>query len=351
MGTIKNNLISVVMPVYNAEAFLKNSIESVINQTYKNIEMILINDGSSDGSGMICDNYSDQYSRIKVFHKANAGPAAARNFGIERASGELIFFLDADDYISLDALEILEDIYEKTSANNVIGNFEKIRSNYSEINYDNELKNNVILDRKAIANYVRVYLSKPNRYSLFTHCWGRIFEMEIITKNNIRFDEDLHTFEDVKFNFEYLCYVNNLFFLNKPIYHHLLHEDFTSSSLSMYKKPEKLFGYRKALKEADNFLESYYGKNNLRDELGHAYTVYTIIQLIRLCGQLTKYNYERIYSFIENFIDNSAVKTNLKFYQPAKGDSKIIPILIKLKLIKFLIYFCNYKATQRYNKK
>ena len=179
MGTIKNNLISVVMPVYNAEAFLKNSIESVINQTYKNIEMILINDGSSDGSGMICDNYSDQYSRIKVFHKANAGPAAARNFGIERASGELIFFLDADDYISLDALEILEDIYEKTSANNVIGNFEKIRSNYVEINYDNELRKNIILDRTDIVNYVNEYLNKPNKYSLFTHCWGRLFETEI----------------------------------------------------------------------------------------------------------------------------------------------------------------------------
>jgi len=106
------------------------------------------------------------------------------------------------------------------------------------------------------------------------------------------------------------------------------------------------------LEEAGNFLKSHYENNDdLKGKLRHAHTVYSIIQLIRLCGQLTKYNYERIYSFIENFIDNSAVKTNLKFYQPAKGDSKIIPILIKLKLIKFLIYFCNYKATQRYNKK
>ena len=91
-----NNLISVIIPVFNAEKFLQTSIESVINQTYRNIEIILINDGSSDESAKICDNYSDQDSRIKVFHKSNAGPAAARNLGIEIASGGLIFFIDAD---------------------------------------------------------------------------------------------------------------------------------------------------------------------------------------------------------------------------------------------------------------
>ena len=172
-----NNLISVIIPVFNAEKFLQTSIESVINQTYRNIEIILINDGSSDESAKICDNYSDQDSRIKVFHKSNAGPAAARNLGIEIASGGLIFFIDADDCITSDALEKLENIYEKNLANIVIGNFEKIRFNNSEINYDNELIKDVLLDKQAIINYVRSYLKKPNKHSwivTYLNKWKKI---------------------------------------------------------------------------------------------------------------------------------------------------------------------------------
>tara|TARA_B100000315_G_C14500717_1_gene552198 strand:- start:9 stop:1061 length:1053 start_codon:yes stop_codon:yes gene_type:complete len=348
MASELNHFISVIIPVFNAEKFLQTSVESVINQTYNNIEVILVNDGSSDDSGKICDNYSDQYSRIKVFHKENTGPAAARNLGIERASGELIFFLDADDYISLDALEMLEDIYRKTSANIVVGNFIKIRPNNSKTNFDPKLTDNVLLDKKGIVNYVRNYLKKPNKYSLFSHCWGRLFNTLNIRKNNIRFDENLYTFEDVKFNFEYLLYIDELFFLNKPIYHHVLLENFTSATFNMNENPEKLFGYQKALEKAGIFLGSHNLNDNLISELGHAYMVYTIIQLIRLCGQLTKNNYDAIYSFIDDFIRNPPTSTNIEFYKPSRGDSKIIPILIRFKLTKLLIQFCNNKAKQRY---
>ena len=176
-----------------------------------------------------------------------------------------------------------------------------------------------------------------------------LFEMKIIRKNNIRFDENLFTFEDVKFNFEYLHYVDNLFFLNEPIYQHFLHENFTSLTLSMYESPGNLFGYPKALEKVGNFLESCNYKDSLKNELGHAYAVYSIIQLIRLCGNLNKDNHDIIYSFIDDYIRDPIMKTNLSFYEPTKGDSRIIPILIRFKLTRLLIRFCNKKAMRRYN--
>ena len=285
-----------------------------------------------------------------IISKEKGGPAKARNIGIKNSTGKLIFFLDSDDFISDDCLNELYFFYKKYNANLIVGNFKKISTKHSGNNLDNKLTKSILLDRDEIGGYVRLYLSKPNRYALFTHCWGRLFELDIIKRNNIQFDENLHTFEDVKFNFEYLCHVNKLYFVNKPIYNHLIHDDYNSSSLNMWGNPAILFGYQQALKEANNYLKSFIDVDDLRCELGHAYTVYTIIQLIRLCGQLNVYNYKIIYGYIKIFIKNSEIKTSIKYYRPSKGDSRVIPKLIRLNLISLLICICNYKAKKRYRK-
>lgn len=97
-------LVSVIVPIYNVEKYLSKCIESIINQTLSNIEIILINDGSTDSSGVIADNYAKNDSRIKVIHKKNGGQGSARNIGIELASGEYIGFVDSDDWIDLDSM-------------------------------------------------------------------------------------------------------------------------------------------------------------------------------------------------------------------------------------------------------
>lgn len=100
-------LISVIVPVYNVEKYLKQCIDSIINQTYKNLEIILVNDGSKDNSGIICDEYSKKDSRIKVIHQENKGASVARNRGIKESKGEYISFIDSDDFITNDMLDIL----------------------------------------------------------------------------------------------------------------------------------------------------------------------------------------------------------------------------------------------------
>lgn len=100
-------LISVIVPVYNSEKYLKNCIDSVFSQTYQNWELVLVDDGSSDASGEICDYYSRSDKRVKVIHQNNAGVSAARNTGIETACGQYIMFIDSDDSITEDCIEIL----------------------------------------------------------------------------------------------------------------------------------------------------------------------------------------------------------------------------------------------------
>ena len=99
--------ISVIIPVYNVEQYLEKCLDSILNQTYKNIEIILVNDGSIDKSGLICDEYSRKYNNIKVFHKENGGVSSARNLGIDNATGQYLAFIDPDDYIDVNMYEIL----------------------------------------------------------------------------------------------------------------------------------------------------------------------------------------------------------------------------------------------------
>ena len=108
-------LISVIIPVYNVEEYLHYAIESLEKQTYKNFEVILVNDGSTDNSGELCDKYSEKYSNVKVFHKENGGLSDARNFGVKKAKGEFITFLDPDDYLEAYSLELLEVFKKNTT--------------------------------------------------------------------------------------------------------------------------------------------------------------------------------------------------------------------------------------------
>ena len=109
-------MVSVIIPVYNIEKHIYNSIKSSVNQTYRDIEIILVDDGSSDKSALICDEYALIDNRIKVIHKTNGGLSSARNAGLDTAKGDFIVFLDGDDYYALDAIEYAVDIQSKTNA-------------------------------------------------------------------------------------------------------------------------------------------------------------------------------------------------------------------------------------------
>jgi len=160
----------------------------------------------------------------------------------------------------------------------------------------------------------------------------------------------LRTFEDVAFNFDYLNYTNKIFFLKETIYNHLIHDNYMSATMMIRNNPKEIFGYRQALVNISNFLNNCISGADVSREVGHAYISYTIIQFVRTCGQINNSNKKKIYKLIQEIINDSNVRDNLQFYSPTKGDSKILPILMKLKLYWPIIWVCKYKAYRRYGK-
>lgn len=199
-----NKLISIIIPVFNAEKFLGQCLDSILAQTYDNYEVVIINDGSTDKTSEIIDYYSKNEDRIHSYHRNNCGVSSARNFGISVASGEYICFIDADDIISNNYLDILYTAIQKGADSSIAG-FKHI-----DVPQDKEII--VVPQKQEIKNLNDSILDfldfeKPDwqRY-----LWNRLFKMSVIKKYNIRFREDIFYKEDGVFLVDYLCKSNGL---------------------------------------------------------------------------------------------------------------------------------------------
>lgn len=172
-------LISVIVPVYNVERYLERCIESILNQTYKNIEIILVNDGSVDGSGVICDNYAMKNENIEVIHKKNEGAALARNVGIATAKGEYIGFVDGDDYVEPTMFEQLLEVMRKNKVRLSICNFfcQDEDGNQIELNESVPIENEVISAREAS---LRLQLRNGWPYVV---PWNKLYHKSLVNSN------------------------------------------------------------------------------------------------------------------------------------------------------------------------
>lgn len=218
-------LVSVIVPIYNVEKYLSKCIESIINQTLSNIEIILINDGSTDSSGVIADNYAKNDSRIKVIHKKNGGQGSARNIGIELASGEYIGFVDSDDWIDLDMYEKLYNAAMNSRASIAICNRKVLDEN-------NNIKTVVNIKKKIIENVKNNIAGYIIEYLLYKHTvviYNKIYRSEIIKENKISFKEVKEVgSEDALFNYEVLFYVDKIVAINTTYHNQLAREGSTA---------------------------------------------------------------------------------------------------------------------------
>lgn len=183
-------MYSIIIPIYNAEATISRCILSILNQNNRDFELLLINDGSTDSSGYICNSFASKDSRIKVFHKINGGVSSARNLGIEHANGEWIIFIDADDYI------------EQNYLPNIITNTDLIIYNWKAT--DNSINDEFIPDQNVNKKNYKLFLKEHLWKSVFRSPWAKIYKRSIIEKENIRFNEKHRIGEDTLFVIEYL---------------------------------------------------------------------------------------------------------------------------------------------------
>lgn len=201
-------MVSIVIPVYNSEKTLRRCLESVIGQLFTNWELILVDDGSNDKSGDICDEYAAKDQRIKVFHKKNGGVSSARNIGLEHAKGEWIVFVDADDFVKESYLAHLLEHSQK-HVDLVIS--------YAEIHSGNKIQKE---------SYPSKLVDKTNFESMFidndmnwhTSPWSKLYKRCIVEEHHLRFCEGMHIGEDAVFLYSYMLYSNRIYISNDTDY-------------------------------------------------------------------------------------------------------------------------------------
>ena len=215
MSIQMNKLISVIVAVYNVEKYIERCIQSILQQTYSNWELILIDDGSIDNSGKICDKYSTNNKKIITFHTSNHGRSQARNMGIQQSNGEWIVFVDSDDFVGKKYLECM--IKSNPNWNNetlISQGFHAILPNgEQDLYYPEALYNNIHIHTPATSD-------KVSQHSLLHRqaVWGRLFSKSIIEKYHISFHPQIHHSEDGLFLHQYMLHISDLKFISEQEY-------------------------------------------------------------------------------------------------------------------------------------
>ena len=212
--------ISVIVPVYNVENKITRCIDSILTQTFTDYELILVDDGSSDRSGEICDEYAANDHRIKVIHQKNAGPSAARNAGIRVAEGAFIAFVDSDDYVHCNYLGALYDHAIKYNADMVKCNYYTVSENGMLNECKHKYSNETVFDKRAIKDYLYHDVFYNTNTTGYFSLWNKLIRRQTVIDNSISMDETMFFGEDMLFVMEYLKYCDTVVFIDELIYYY-----------------------------------------------------------------------------------------------------------------------------------
>lgn len=227
-----NNKVSIVVPVYNVEQYLPECLDSLLNQTYQDLEIIVIDDESPDGSPAICDKYANLDNRVIVYHVKNGGVSRARNYGAQKASGKWLMFLDSDDYLDVTAIQKLIVCAEKNDADIVSCSYysayvnRNILSGYNDgehakqtFEIDGFIRNMIIFPQKALKDYPTCLVP-----------WGKIIKRELFLSQGISFPLDLHPHEDALFNVQLFKQARKQAYVHEPLLFYRQRENASTKS-------------------------------------------------------------------------------------------------------------------------
>ena len=284
----KNPFVSVIVPVYNVEKYISKCLDSLVNQTLKNIEIIVVNDGTKDNSQEIVDRYVKKYSNVKSYIKENGGLSSARNFGLEYAKGDYIAFVDSDDWIEL-------DMYEKMYAKAISDDFDMVVSDLKYV-YKNKTVNassNIDKDIYGKEN-LKKYMTK-----IYPVAWNKLYKKELFN-TNIRFKLNVW-YEDVEFIYRLYPYINNIGVVNKPLYNYLQREGAITSIFD-----KRLYHY---VENWDGIID-FYKKNKLfkkyKEELEYSHTRYLFATFIKGLAKINdKDEFDRGVDFVIDKINKN----------------------------------------------
>lgn len=210
-----NPTVSIIVPVYNAEDTISRCIDSILNQDYTDFELLLVNDGSKDSSGSICDKYAAGDSRIHVIHKENTGVSDSRNLALDRACGTYLQFLDSDDWITPNATGLLVQAAERFHCDLVISDFYRVVG--ERVSHKGDIEDDCVMTREEFASHM---IENPADF-YYGVLWNKLFRREIIEQYHLRMDSDISWCEDFMFNLEYIRHADVFYALQVPIYYYV----------------------------------------------------------------------------------------------------------------------------------
>ncbi|MFI3326822.1 MAG: glycosyltransferase family 2 protein [Clostridia bacterium] len=345
------DLISVIVPVYKVEKYLNKCVQSIVDQTYKNIEIILVDDGSPDNCPGICDEWAKKDDRIKVIHKENGGVSKARNEGLENINGDWIMFVDSDDYLELDILEKLYVELEVNKAENYLYQF-----NFCKLKDDVLIKEkNIYIDKINKEEFLSCAITKiQGEYELgnmYRAVWGKLFKANIISENLIRFDIEQSIAEDALFLFKYLIFIEQIKVIN---YHGYIYRVLDTSIVHKYKKDlqEQLYNY--LIKNQLLIKENNLDKSKIIKTSMCSFVYISILALAQneIKGKEVKViNRNNILSQTNSWLILNKKVIKNKVYRNRMGLSKYIKIGHTLLTDKLLVYIIIlYIQVKNYNK-
>lgn len=233
--------ISVIIPVYNTERYIRQCLDSVVTQTESDIEIILIDDGSTDASPAICDEYASIDDRVRVIHKKNGGVSAARNAGIREAKGKFVTFVDSDDYLESDALTTAYNAIISNKADLLVWNFNYVEGNETRKNeefpYANTYYNRASVEKMlatTLCPLVKSVEAPTEAIVGMGFAWNKLFKLDLIKNEDILFEESISLYEDVLYICEYLSKVGTVTIIDKALYNYRVLE----SGATLKYKPE-----------------------------------------------------------------------------------------------------------------
>ncbi len=235
-------LVTVVLPVYNVEEYLDRAMESIVNQTYKNLEIIMVDDASPDNCPEMCDEWAKRDNRIRVIHKENEGLGMARNSGIEAANGDYICFFDSDDFVETDLIEKCVEVLKDTSAQIVVFGYDRIDQNGKTVGSSAPELPKPVMSGSEIRNFVIPCLAGPMikdgvKYHMSSSAWAAMYSMHTIRENQFRFVSERGIIsEDTYSNLIYYQYVDCIAIIPSVFYHYC---DNNAQSLTKTFNPER----------------------------------------------------------------------------------------------------------------
>lgn len=291
---MKNNeMISIIVPVYNVEKYIENTINSLLAQSYPNVEIILVDDGSTDFSGKICDRYSNEHNNIKTFHKKNGGLADARNYGLNNANGIYVCFVDGDDYIHENMIEYLYDSLQRNSAQVSVCNFKKVYEKFDNI--DTNIDTNIDISKEIVLDNIDALKAMVNLNCGFApNVCNKMFKKNLFTKDCYFPAGKLY--EDMIVTTKILAKVEKVSYINCEMYYYLQR---SNSITGKFNEKEK--DHIEMSNEVLRFVQS-----NLKEV--HSYFItYHAINCISVINKMiqAKSNNDEIYSETQKFIKNN----------------------------------------------